>query len=193
MSLRKKTLLIIGLTLAGLLALLYAVSYMMWLRGYEMLESQRLRNNTRRALTLLSAEREMLLQMVIDNAEWDETYEYMRNPYADFIKSNYPNESLALLRINFLALLDTTGALVLGLGYDAPTRASLPLPASLQQHFARESLLVRQSLSLQKISGILQIPEGNLLIAASPILTSQTQGPARGVMILARYWSVAQN
>lgn len=193
MSLRKKTLLIIGLTLAGLLALLYAASYMMWLRGYEMLESQRLRNNTRRALALLSAERETLLQMVIDNAEWDETYEYMRNPHADFIKSNYPNESLALLRINFLALLDTTGALVLSLGYDASTHAALSLPASLQQHFARESLLVRQSLSLQKISGILQIPEGSLLIAASPILTSQTQGPARGVMLLARYWKAAQN
>lgn len=193
MSLRKKTLLIIGFTLTGLLLLLYTVSHMLWLRGYEMLESNRLRNNARRALNLLREEREALQQLVVDNAEWDETFAFMENPAADFVASNYPNESLALLRLNFLALLDTSGAPVLELGYDDKTRTSISLPPGLQNHFAKDSLLVRLPLSSKKISGLLPLPQGDLLIAASPILTSQARGPIRGVMIIARYWGEAQS
>ncbi len=193
MSLRKKTLLIIGFTLTGLLTLLYAMSHMLWLRGYEMLESGRLRNNVRRALNLLREEREALQQLVVDNAEWDETFAFMQKPSANFVESNYPNESLALLRLNFLVLLDTAGVSVLELGYEAKSRAVISLPPSLKTHLAKDSLLVRLPLSSKRISGILQLPQGNILIAASPILTSQARGPIRGVMIVARYWGEAQS
>lgn len=191
MSLRKKTLLIIGLTLAGLLVLLYGVSHLLWLRGYELLESQRLRNNTRRALNLLREERELLAQTAADNAEWDATYAFMQRPRPDFIRSNFPNESLALLRINYLLLLDTAGAPVLSLGYDAQLNEPIPVPQSLRRHLAKDGLLVRSA--SQKISGILRLPEGNLLLAANPVLSSQSTGAVRGVMLLARSWGEAQS
>jgi sensor domain CHASE-containing protein len=50
MGVRQKTLLITGLTLAGLIVILYATSRVILLRSYAELEAQYVRNNVKRAL-----------------------------------------------------------------------------------------------------------------------------------------------
>jgi signal transduction histidine kinase len=192
MGVRQKTLLITGLTLAGLIIILYATSRLILLRSYAELEAERVRNNVKRALNVFFDNLLTLKQTAEDNAEWDDTYAFMADGNSDYVKSNYPDETFAIMRINFLFLVDTSGATVFGRGLDFENNREIPIPQSLQAQLCKDSLLVRHPLAGKSISGILRLPEGPLLAASNPILTTDSQGPVRGAMIMCRYLDAAQ-
>ncbi len=143
MGVRQKTLLITGLTLAGLIIILYATSRVILLRSYAELEAQYVRNNVKRALNAFFDNLLTLKQTAEDNAEWDDTYAFMADGKPDYVKSNFPDETFAIMRINFLFLVDTSGAIVFSRGLDLVSNREIPIPPSLQAQLSKDSLLVR--------------------------------------------------
>ncbi|MGH7452124.1 MAG: sensor histidine kinase [bacterium] len=192
MGVRQKTLLITGLTLAGLIIILYATSRIILLRSYAELEAQYVRNNVKRALNAFFDNLLTLKQTAEDNAEWDDTYAFMADGKPDYVKSNFPDETFAIMRINFLFLVDTSGAIVFSHGLDLVSNREIPIPPSLQAQLSKDSPLVRHPLAGQYLSGILHLPEGPLLTASNPVLTTASQGPVHGAMIMGRYLDAAQ-
>jgi signal transduction histidine kinase len=192
MGVRQKTLLITGLTLAGLIVILYVTSRVILLRSFAELEARYVRNNVKRALNAFFDDLLTLKQTAEDNAEWDDTYDFIADGKPDYVKSNYPDETFAIMKINFLFLVDTSGAIVFGRGLDLVSNKEIPIPPNLLAQLSKDSLLVRDALAGKSISGILPLPEGSLLTASNPILTTDSQGPVRGAMIMGRYLDAAQ-
>ena len=187
MNLRQKTLLLTGLTLAGLIAVLYASLSTIFGSSFTKLERRNAHQNMRRVQEAFFDELETLKVTAADYAEWDDTYAFMQNSNENFVRANLLDENFVRLRLNFFLLLNTRGEQVVGKGFNLEQHKETPVPESLQKHLAPNSILLKHPNTGSKITGILLLPEGTLMIASNPILTSQNTGSIRGSLIMASY------
>ena len=76
MTLRKKTLLVVGLTLVALMVVVYAVTSRVVLRAIAELEERRTQEHVERVREAFADELDKLAYNVRDWAEWDDTYAF---------------------------------------------------------------------------------------------------------------------
>ena len=88
MTIRKKTLLVVGLTLLGLLVTAFVVSRGILSQGFADLEETETQANVQRALSALSVESSDVDTLVKDWAEWDDTYAFIEDSNDEYIDSN---------------------------------------------------------------------------------------------------------
>ncbi len=186
MTLRNKTLLVIGATLLGLLALLYLVAQTILLAGFVRLEEQEVRGSVQRVLDALAADLEALDATAGDYAGWDDTYAFASDGNVVYVETNLIDQTYANLRLNVFVIVDAAGQLRYGASYDAAQNEVGPMPAALAEHLAPGSPLQLHT-ETDGVTGLLMLPEGPLLLAARPILTSEGAGPPAGTLILGRY------
>jgi PAS domain S-box-containing protein len=188
MTLRSRILWIIGSTLIGLFLLLFIVSSTILLEGFVLLEKQSIKLNLTRASNVLLDEVKNLLIEAEDYAAWDDAYAFMISKDQAFINSNLGESTFDALDLHLLAILDRHGDLILGYSHDALHHQLVPLPSDFIHHLAYFSIddsLDNHEDKGQK-SGLLLLAGQILLIASYPILTSQSEGPHRGVLIMGR-------
>ncbi len=181
MTLRQKTLWLVGGALVGLLLLLLSVSSTILLKGFTDLEAQGVEKNLTRLSKLLSQELENLSVEASDYAAWDDTYAYMKTRDEAYITSNFVETTFESLNLRFLVLLDSDADMLFGLAYDAKLGLE-PLDASLLNHLGSEGLVKRGD----KVRGLLLLPDEVMWVASYPILTSEEEGPSRGTLIMGR-------
>ena len=187
MTLRKKTLVIIGATFIGLVVILYLVSRSILIGSFAELEEQDTHQNVERVLTALSGDVSLLDATVGDWASWDDTYAFIKDTNTDYIETNLVDGTFAELRLSFMLFVDTNGRITFGKAFDLHNEEEIPVPQSLQEHLAANDLLIRHSDTESCIAGLVLLPEGPLLIASRPILTSEDEGPIRGALLMGRY------
>lgn len=187
MTLRKKTIIIIGVTLASLILILYAVSRVILLDSFTELEEQSTRRNVERILSALSNDLSILNHLTGDWAGWDDTYAFIEDANDNYIKSNLVDETFTELKLNIMLFINSSGQIIFGKGFDLKNRKEIPVPKSLQEHISANSLLVCHPDTKSSITGIILLPEGPMLVASRPILTSEEKGPIRGALIMGRY------
>ncbi|MCK4450241.1 MAG: GAF domain-containing protein, partial [Anaerolineae bacterium] len=88
--------------------------------------------------------------------------------------------------LNLMLFINSSGQIVFGKGFDLDNEEEISVPQSLQEHLTDDALL-RHPDTESSITGIVLLPEGPLLVASRPILTSEEEGPLRGTMIMGRY------
>jgi PAS domain S-box-containing protein len=187
MSLRKKTLLFTSVTFLALAFLLYAIAQRTLLTSFAELEAQMARKSVERTLNTLSHELSTLDSIASDWAEWDDTYAFMEDTNPRYVASNLGDETFVGLSLNVMLFVRAPGQIVFGKGFDLQSRKEIPIPASLQAQFSAEGPFFRRFGPSGHVVGIVHLPDGFLLMAARPILTSSGEGPSRGLLILGRY------
>ncbi len=192
MTLRKKTIIIIGVTLAGLILILYVISRVILLDSFAELEKQNTCRNVERILSALSDELSNLNHLTGDWAGWDDTYAFIEDANDDYIKSNLGDETFIELKLNIMLFINSSSQIIFDKGFDLKNRKEIPIPKSLQEHISANSLLVCHPDTKSSITGIILLPEGPMLVASRPILTSEEKGPIRGVLIMGRYLDSAK-
>jgi PAS domain S-box-containing protein len=192
MTLRRKTLLIVGITNLLLILVLYALFHVIVLGSFAQLEEQLVRQNVERVLSALSDQACTLDTMVFDWAAWDDTYAFIENGDQEYIRSNLVDETFISPRLNVMLFVDASGQIVLGKGFDLEAKVEIPVSQGLREHLAANPYLLRHSDPESSITGILVIPESPMLIASRPILTSEEAGPIRGTLIMGRYFDASE-
>src|SRR6266487_4935595 len=187
MTLRKKTLLIVGLTLVGLLVVQYAISTTILLGGFASVEEQNTRRSVERVLDAYTDELDQLGLTTSDWATWDDTYAFIEDGNETYIKTNLTDTTTAKLGINLIAYVHSSGRVVFSAGFDPKTTKDISIPQDFLAHLAPDGLLLHHPDQPNGLAGIVLLPEGPLLIAARPILTSEGNGPSRGTLIMGRY------
>ncbi|MFZ5924928.1 MAG: sensor domain-containing diguanylate cyclase, partial [Bacillota bacterium] len=76
---------------------------------------------------------------------------------------------------------------VFGKGFDLNEGEAIPVPRGLQEYIAPNGRIRSRSTTISTATGIAVLPEGPMLLAARPILTSEWKGPSRGTLIMGRY------
>jgi sensor domain CHASE-containing protein/nitrogen-specific signal transduction histidine kinase/CheY-like chemotaxis protein len=187
MTLRNKTLTMIGLTLAGLILILFAASRLILLRGFSELEQKHVRQNIDRALRALSRELASLETMAHDWAAWDDTYAFIADANDEYVKSNLVDETFTGIRLNLMLFIDASGKAVFAKAFDLKNEEAIPIPRTIEEQLSGDSPLLRHTSTDSSLAGIILNPEGAMLIVSEPIVTSAEEGPIRGALIVARY------
>lgn len=187
MTLRRKTLLIIGLALGGLfLALYFALSNVL-LDGFARVENQITRQNVQRVLEAYRDEVAKFETKSGDWAPWDATYRFIADQNPDYVAANLTESTFSNLGLNVMLFVDTDGEIVHGEGFDLQTGAKVPVADSIPAYLAGNDLLLQHTATDSLSSGLILLPENPMLVAARPIVTSGFEGPIRGTLIMGRY------
>jgi len=191
-SLRRKTLLIIGITMIGLVGGLFALSRIVLMRGFARLEEDFAGRDISRASSALSNELNTLDQTTSEYATWDLTYDYAKRLRPTYVKTEFPAPTFQELKISFVVIFDTHGHKLFSRGFDLTKGGEMPVPAGLDDHLKPGSLLLSLQDTHGKVAGILDLPGGPALVDSRPILASDATGPIAGTMVMGRLLDAAE-
>lgn len=186
-TVRGKTLLIIIVTLIGLLVLISIPLRVILLNSFASLEEQNMRRNIERAVNALHNETESLLQTARDYANWDDTYTFVLARNHDYITTNYSDKTFITNRLNVVLIVDNNGQIVFERGFDWTNNRVIAVPEHLHTLVTTNDPVVRHTDGTNGKAGVLTLPDGPMLIAVNPILTSAYAGPSRGTFIMGRF------
>jgi PAS domain S-box-containing protein len=186
MSIRKKTLFVICLTFLALLGVFFFTARWFLLQDAIDAEQRGTSQDVSRVKAALDDQVAVMDSNVGDWAPWDDTYEFIISADPAYITSNLPNETFANLGVELMLFLNNSGQVVFGKMVDLETDAEIPIPESIYSQVQVSSLLITHKDPSDKIAGILSLPEGPMVIASQPIVTSLGKGPIRGTLIMGR-------
>ncbi|BCM94011.1 signal transduction histidine-protein kinase BarA [Abditibacteriota bacterium] len=186
MTLRLKTLLIIGTTLVALLAVLFGVSSTVLQRSLRTAEDENARQVLASALNIVHQDINQFNDHFLDWAAWDDAYEFIQDGNKPFIKSNLSGQSLQILGINLMAFVQPSGRVMWATGFNLQTGKVVPISPLILRHFKRGDPLLQFKSVNDSHSGILRLDEGPMYISTRPIITSEQKGPIRGFLVVGR-------
>ena len=185
-SLRRKTLLIILVTMFGLVGGLYTLARVLLLRGYSSLETDFARRDMDEVSSALTDELAALDRSEIDYAAWNQTYLFLKGKNPHYGAADLPPIAMGQLKLSFVVILDNSGRVVFSRGYNLVTLDELPVPSDLLDHLKPGSLLLTHENVSDKRSGILVLASGPVLVVSRPVVTTNSEGPIVGTMIMGR-------
>jgi len=186
-KLRNRILFIVALTLACVIAILYFFAKIVLLGNLVKLEEDYVRRDVQRALSALNNDLSDLSRFAWDWAAWDDTCSFIDAPDNDYIRSNLVDSTFTGNHISLMLFLNNSGRLVYGKCYDLNGNREVPIPQSLLKQLVPGNLLLRHPTTSSIVKGILVLPQGPLLVVSHPVLTSSSQGPVRGSLIVGRF------
>jgi PAS domain S-box-containing protein len=190
MTVRRKTLTIIAITCLGLMVVLYAASRSFLLGSFIKLEQSSAQENVQRVRNALDQDFSLMDRFNYNRSAADETHASMSRPTPKFIDSLFGPQATGTrgTRLyNFIVLLDASGQVVASRGYNLQTNTATDIPEGLKAHLSLADPLLQYATTSSKVSGILMLPEGPLLIVSRPIVKTHFEGPIRGSLVTARY------
>ncbi len=187
MLLREKTLVVIVAIFAILILIEFLFSNSIVMGSFYSLEQ----NDTQQKVSQIEGAYHKDLQsidaLLADRAARDDSYAYMAHPQASYIEQNMRDETFVSQDIDLLLMVDRTGDITYGKAFDMKNRKAVPVPEeSIQPLLYNGSPLLLTSAGDNK-SGVLDLAEGTMLVAARPILDGKKQGEPRGTMLIGRY------
>lgn len=186
MTLRKETLIRIGVTIIGLIAVLFVTSRTILLRSFAQLEKQNTHQNIERVMNALSDDLGKLNITAADWAHWDDTVAFVEGDYADYVEANLGDLTLVNLQLNLMLFVHSSGQIVFAKALDLESETEMPVP-DLLEHLQLDHPLMIHPDTESSHTGIILFPEGPMLVASRPILTNEKVGPLHGALIVGRY------
>lgn len=155
--------------------------------SYESLERKRVVLNSERFHNALDNEINQLDSIVGDWAAWDDTYMFIGGENDEFPDNNIDNATMTNLRIDVMIYANTFGNISYRRGFDYSDQKIVNVSPTLNDYIYKGSILVNFIDLNSSIKGVIQLPEGIILIASRPIITSSREGPILGSVIWGRY------
>lgn len=188
-TIRKKTLAILAATFLSSFLLLHTVSQYVLLQSFKELEIHTTRHGLTQIGKELNASLEVLDTLTRDWAWWDDAGEFVARPTSEFIATNLGDETFAGMKVDLVGFFAPDGREVSLHLYDAAQGKQVEVPASLRAVLQERQGLVRHMDPKGVRMGIVVFPQGPMLLASRPILTSNQEGPVRGSVIFGRFLS----
>ncbi|OPY26098.1 MAG: putative diguanylate cyclase [Methanocella sp. PtaU1.Bin125] len=186
MRVRSKTLIIAAITIIAWIFLVYTAAQAVLLQSYTDLEAQSVREDVSTALRLIENDRSSIDSTVADYANWDDTARYLIDRDPGYIDANFVDATLLNLRMNVVVLADANDSVTYIKSVDLAGSGEAPVPDGLTDHLGPGSPLFRSSHS-DRLSGIISLPGGPMMISAYPVKNSEATGPSKGTIIMGRF------
>jgi sensor domain CHASE-containing protein/GAF domain-containing protein len=186
MKLRKKVLMILGVGLVGLSTSFAIASKLLLERSYVALEEQKIKQDVQRFADALSEQLDDVSRYTLDYSKWDNTYEFIVDKNKSYLENDL-SSYIDALEMNAIVYVDDSANVVTSLGADLSTGKAAPVSSALLSQLTDSSPLLKHSQTNSKVQGIIQLPEGPMLVSSRPIVTSEGKGPIRGTLVMGRY------
>ena len=187
MGLREKVALILGITLVALITVLYLGSRRIIQEGFAVLENREGRTHIARVLSALDERGSALERTVQDWSYWDDAYAFVEDRNTAFIEGNLSQKAMDTLRVHLLMVVNKAGEIVWGSATDPENPHALLTGAEFNRLYGEIPSSVAAQPPNGARSGVLSLGRIRLLVAFSPILTSNEEGPSRGFVVMGRY------
>jgi sensor domain CHASE-containing protein len=186
MSVKQRTLVIIGLWLALLLlVLLFAFSAGLR-QSVERAEAQSMRQVLYSGSSLINSATERLRRQWLDWSVWDDTVDFIVSRNRQYVRSNLNLETFVIDPVNVLVFVDLKGRAVWGHGYDSRRRRLMPVPGPIARLIRPGSWLLRHRSHVDSHAGLLMVGNTVYGLISQPIVSSDRRPPIRGTLIAAR-------
>lgn len=191
MKLRPKIVCLILVVFLGYLGASFLIQRRVILPSFVALEREMAVKNVERCRDVLTREIEYLKVTCQDWGWWDDSYQFMADKNETFITSTLTSESFRNTNLNLIYYLSPDGTLFWGKVYDLSGEEVVENEPVFDD-LAGYPELLRHSSPDSAASGIVPTRHGPMLIASLPILTSGSEGPARGALLMGRLFTEYQ-
>ena len=186
MTARSKALVVLGITLAGLVAVLYAASRIIVGGSFTELETKQTRASVERALSFLSDDLNGLSATVNEAVRWSDLTSYAE-PEDEGLLTRNLLQTLITEDIDLLAVIDSDGNLILGQAANLATREPAQFPKGLSELLSEDDLLLRHPDLGSSASGLVVIEEGPLLVGARALRARKGSEAIGGTFVMGRF------
>jgi diguanylate cyclase (GGDEF)-like protein len=180
MTIRKKIILFSALALGIFLAAVFLVSRFALMRAYARLESESAQETVHHLQNALENAQTNLEMMARDYAQWSATYDFIQSNGTDYIRTGVTSDTLRVLRVDFIAIFNNGGDLVLykSSGGDSPSANDPHFIARVEKQYSGDRSTA--------LNGVLDLEGRLVLLSFQPILPTRIGGPARGTLVMGR-------
>ena len=187
MDLRRKLLIIVGVTLTCTLIAFYAITHGIVLGAFVSFEEKNTQQNMNRFMNLLTEDLSSLDTVVRAWAPRDDTYTFLKDGNLQYIEKNFGPETFTSGRLNFMVFLNTSGGIYYAKAFDLASSEEGPLPRNLAEMVTGNRVLRSFPQNNASVSGFLLLPEGPVMVASAPITTKNYDGVSRGTLVVGRF------
>ena len=102
MSIRKKVILILTGIIASYSVILYGIERLVILPGFVALQQEEAQKDIERCRRTIRNQTESLGNLAADWSNWDDTYRFVQDENADYIKTNLVESTFTAINLNLL-------------------------------------------------------------------------------------------
>lgn len=196
MSLKQRFVFIAALVMLVYASLVLLVLWLIVAPGFERLELNHASDNAARCNQALEREIQYLGKVCYDWAAWDDTYEFVIDRNQGFIDENLTDLSYANFELDLIMITLPTGEVIWNRGFSPEEKDWLDFPEFNVARLPADHPFMKMDLDSDDLSevlnhGVFATERGPMLFASRPIITTNDEGPARGMMTMARVVSDA--
>ena len=186
MDIRKKTVVILCVTIACLILVLLVLSETVVLEGFSRVEHQSAQKDTNRVLVALGNDINTLDAVAHDWASRDDTRTFLITTTSATSWSRLDPDTFERLQFNYILLTDTNGTLISGKGYNLDRHTEKPVPPDLATLLRSHQQIPSRMKSEFGTLGIIQFPEGPLMLAIRPVFSGPNAENVIGYILMGR-------
>ncbi len=186
MTIRRKTILVIGGMSILIIPLLMVILWVTVLNNFNKVENDAVLQNLERAVNSIETNIKTLNNTVGDWSSWNESYNFIENVNQEYIDNNLMDATLTGLNVNFMVFVDLNGNVIHSKSVDFQSGEEVSLPAGYLSFLTPNNPMVNMA-PTDQIKGILIAADMPAIISARPILTNEDLGPVRGTLIMGRF------
>jgi sensor domain CHASE-containing protein len=189
-SLRKITLLVVGLTFLGLVAFLTFALETSLLRHFINVEEQMVFISVQRAIGVINGDFDHLFQTAKNWSDREDLRNFVQQPDAAIIESYLNDRTFSDLNANLLIIATSDGDVLASKSFDLTSKSEKEFPLDLLSDLlADTSLFTEQS---NGKSGFLVTDQGPLMLAIQPVFDLSNQQEITGSIIIGRYLTASE-
>jgi signal transduction histidine kinase len=186
MTLRRKTLLIIGMTLSVLIATAYGVASLIFLNRFSDLEAAQLRAGVQRVQGVISHELERLESTTRDYATRDESFAFVATHETSYAQKYLSNSMFRNYHLDTIVFMPLRGDSIFEKSLDLNTMHATLHAERIANLLNHDSGLLYNADAVEGKSGVLRVGAKFFMFATHPILPGTKKGPNNGTLLMAR-------
>jgi signal transduction histidine kinase len=188
LRLRRKTALIIVIITVIVFSTISGITDTYLMSRFTELEAQNVTQNVQRATNAVQDDLKSLERTDYDWAAFDDTYQFIQDPQNGqaYIQANLNDPTLINIQVEVIVYFDQAGNVAYSKALDSNNVGTQISQETLEAIEANDELWNHTTLN-SKVTGILSVSQGLLMVVSSPILTSEGLGPIMGALVMGRY------
>ena len=185
-SVRTKTILILTCILFLLIFGTSVIQNNIMIKQIVKLEQYHIAEDVLRTQNTILKQIDNLHNTAYDWAVWDDTYKFITDKNEQYTEANLVSKVFVNLNLNLMIYVNATGTIVYESSFDITEQKFKPVSSAINE-FLIQSTIIKNIDPNFNIKGIINLPEGPMIIATSPILKSNEEGPVLGNFIIGSY------
>ncbi len=153
----------------------------------ERLETQEAIEDNQRVQDAIERELYHLLSLCVDWSSWDDTYQFMVDRNARYIDANLLIDTFMDNHFNIMLFIKPDGTVFWRRLYNPSEKVEISIPEFEFDQFPANHPIMSID-DNDRGSGLFHTDTGLILVVHAPILTSGSEGPLRGTLVLGRYF-----